>query len=203
MLKYKSIMKMKFIGITGGSGAGKSTLCNTLKNKYPDMIELIQLDDYFKPLSDRPKVGDIINHDHPDSLYFDKLVDDLTRLSQGESVVIDTKNEHINPEYEKTKKKISFKFYPKPVVLVEGFLLLTDEKIRKLLNTSIYLDVGHEKRWSRRVHFKNEEYEKKVIIPMHNQFIEPSKKYAGYLIDVSNLTKEQVLEQVEKIIFKK
>ena len=194
-------MKSLFVGITGGSGSGKSTLSNALKNKYPDRIELIQLDDYFKPKSEQPKVGDIINHDHPSSLYFEKLVNDLIKLSQGESIIIDTKNEFINPEYEKTKKKVPFKFYPRPIILVEGFLLLTDERIRKLLTTSIYLDAGHEKRWSRRVHFKDDEYKKKVLIPMHDQFIEPTKKYADHVINVSDITKEQVLEKVEKIIF--
>ena len=194
-------MKVKFIGITGGSGSGKTTLCNALKNKYPDKIEHISLDDYFKPSSEKPKVGDIINHDHPDSLYFGKLVDDLVKLSQGKSVVINTKNEYLNPEFSKTKVKIPFEFYPRPIILVEGFLVLHDKRIRELLVTSIYLNAGHETRYSRRVHLKNEEYEKKVIIPMHNQYVEPTKQYANHIIDISDLTKEQVLEKVEKIIF--
>lgn len=194
-------MEIKFIGITGGSGAGKSSLCNILKNKYPDKIECISLDDYFKPVSDKPRVGNIINHDHPDSLYFDKLVQDLIKLTQGEPVIVNTRNIYLNPEYEKTKKKIPFKFFPRSITLIDGFLVLHDVRIRKLLATSIYLDAQHETRYSRRVHLKTEEYEKKVLIPMHNQFIEPTKRYAKHIIDVSNLTKEQVLEKVEKIIF--
>jgi uridine kinase len=196
-------MTIKIIGITGGSGAGKSTLCNALKNKYPDKIELIQLDDYFKPRVERPMVGNIVNSDHPDSLYLDKLAKDLANLSNGESVVINTKNEFINPDFETTKEKIPFEFKPKPIILVEGYLLLHDEKIRKLLTTSIFLDVKHDVRWARRVHLgnKNKEYEEKVIIPMHNQFIEPTKKYAEYIIDISNLNQKQVFEKIEKIIF--
>lgn len=193
-------IKPIFIGITGGSGAGKSTLCDTLISKYPPKIEAIRLDDYFKPKEEQPKIGDIINSDHPDSLYFDKLVNDLVELSKGNSVIINTRNTHLNPNYENTKEKIPFKFYPKPIILVEGFLLLSNKKIRKILDESIYLDIEHNTRWARRVHFKNEEYEKKVIIPMHNEHIEPTKKYASHIIDVSNLTKEQVLEKVEKII---
>jgi len=165
-----------FIGITGGSGAGKSTLCDTLIQKYPDKIESIRLDDYFKPKDQQPKLGDILNFDHPDSLYFNKLANDLKELSEGNSVVISTRNIHLNPDYEKTKIKIPIVFYPKPIILVEGFLILTNEGIRSMLDKSIYLDVGHEKRWARRVHFKNDEYEKKVIIPMHNEHIEPTKK---------------------------
>ena len=195
-------MKIKFIGITGGSGAGKSTLCNALKNKYPDKIELIQLDDYFKPSEDKPKVGEIRNSDHPDALFLDKLADDLIMLSNGESVIINTKNEHLNPNYEKTKEKIPVEFYPKPIILVEGFLVLHNERVRKLLTTSIFLDVEHKTRWDRRVHLgnKNKEYEEKVIIPMHNQFVEPTKKYAKHIIDISNLNKEEVFNEVDKII---
>jgi uridine kinase len=193
-------MKIKFIGITGGSGSGKSTLCDTLISKYPQKIEAIRLDDYFKPKDEQPRIGDIINYDHPDSLYFDKLVNDLKELSKGNSVIINTRNIHLNPNYEKTKEKIPFEFNPKPIILVEGFLILSNEKIRGMLDKSIYLDIEHDERWARRVHFKNEEYEKKVIIPMHNQHIEPAKKYASCIIDVTNLSKELVLEKVEKII---
>ncbi|PIR68628.1 hypothetical protein COU49_00170 [Candidatus Nomurabacteria bacterium CG10_big_fil_rev_8_21_14_0_10_35_16] len=193
-------MKIKFIGITGGSGAGKSTLCDALISKYPEKIEAIRLDDYFKPKDEQPKIDNIINYDHPDSLYFDKLANDLKELSKGNSVIINTRNTHLNPNYEKTKEKIPFKFNPKPIILVEGFLILSNEKIRGMLDKSIYLDIKHDARWARRVHFKNEEYEKKVIIPMHNQHIEPTKKYASHIIDVTNLSKELVLEKVEKII---
>jgi len=195
-------MKSVFVGITGGTGAGKSTLCNALKAKYPNKIELIQLDDYFKPLDDKPIVGNIINSDHPDSLYLDKLADDLLKLSRGESVVINTKNEYLNPEYEKTKIRVPIEFHSKPIVLIEGFLVLHDERIRKLLTTSIWLEIDHKTRWSRRVHFKNTEYEEKVLIPMHNQYVEPTQQYADYIINVSNLTKEEVLKRVEGILLK-
>lgn len=195
-------MKIKFIGITGGTGAGKSTLCTALQDKYPDKIGLIQLDDYFKPAEEKPKVGDIVSSDHPESLYLDKLAKDLLELSKGNSVVINTKNERLNPEYKNTDKRIPVEFHSKPIMLVEGFLVLHDERIRKMLSTSIWLDVDHETRWSRRVHFKNDEYEKKVLIPMHKKYAEPTKQYAEDIIDVSSLTKEQVVEKAEKIIEK-
>jgi len=195
-------MKPIFIGITGGSGAGKSTLCNALKNKYPDKIELIQLDDYFKPSADKPHIEGIRNSDHPDALYLDKLADDIEKLSKGTPVIINTKNEYLNPEYEKTKEKIPIEFQPKPIILVEGFLVLHNERVRKLLDTSIFLDEEHETRWDRRVHLanKNKEYEQKVIIPMHNQYVEPAKQHAKHVINISNLNKKQVLEKVEEII---
>jgi uridine kinase len=194
-------MEVKFIGISGGTGAGKSTLCNGLQDKCPDRIGLIQLDDYFKPSVEVSKFLGYTNWDSPQALYLEKLMKDLTELSKGKSVVVNTKNEKLNPEYKNTQKRILVRFMPKPIILVEGYLSLFDERIRKLFTTSIWLDVEHATRWSRRVHFKNDEYEKKVLIPMNNKYVEPTKKYAGHFIDVSKITKEQVLEKVEKIIF--
>jgi uridine kinase len=189
-----------FIGIAGGTGAGKSTLCTLLQEKYPEQIGLIQLDDYFKPIGEQPKIGDILNFEHPDSLYFDKFFSDLKKLSKNNSVIINTKNEKLNPDYKNTNKRIPVEFKPKPIMLVEGYLILWNERVRNLLDISIWLDVDHEKRWKRRVHFKNDEYEQKVLIPMQRQFVEPTKQYVKHIIDVNNLLKEEVLEKVEKII---
>lgn len=195
-------MKPIFIGIAGGTGAGKSTLCTALMDKYPDKIGLIQLDDYFKPSAQVQKFEEHTNWDHPDALFLDKLANDLAELSQGKSIVINTKNERLNPDYKKTDKRIPVEFQPKPIMLVEGYLVLFDERVRKFLTTAIWLDVDHQTRWSRRVHFKYPEYEEKVLLPMHKQFAEPTKQYAAHIIDVSNLSKQQVLEQVETILKK-
>lgn len=193
-------MKPIFIGIAGGTGAGKSTLCTALIDKYPDKIGLIQLDDYFKPETEVPALKGRANWDHPDALFLDKLANDLTQLSEGKSVIINTKNERLNPEYKKTDKRIPVEFQPKPIMLVEGYLVLYDERIRKLLAASIWLDVDHETRWARRVHFKYPEYEEKILLPMHEEFAEPTKKYASYVIDVSHLSKGQALKKAEDIV---
>lgn len=193
-------MKPIFVGIAGGTGAGKSTLCTALMDKYPDKVGLIQLDDYFKPSAEVPKYEGHTNWDHPDALFLEKLANDLSELSQGKSVVINTKNERLNPDYKKTDKRIPVEFQSKPIMLVEGYLVLFNERVREQLTTSIWLDVDHETRWKRRVHFKYPEYEKKVLLPMHKQFAEPTKQYAAHVVDVSNLQKEQVLTEVEKIL---
>ena len=193
-------MQPIFIGIAGGTGAGKSSLCTALQDKYHDKIGLIQLDDYFKPAAEVPMVNGIESWDSPESLYLEKLARDLAKLSQGNPVVINTKNARLNPEYVKTEKRIPVEFQPKPIMLVEGYLVLYDERVRKLLNTSIWLDTDHDTRWARRVHFKNPEYEEKVLKPMHKKFVEPTKQYAEHVIDVSNLSKEEVFSQVENIL---
>jgi len=194
------IIKPIFIGIAGGTGAGKSTVCSALLAKYPSDIVLIQLDDYFKPAADIPRLNDMENWDHPDSLYLEKLADDLKELSAGRSVVINTKNEILNPEYKHTEQRILAKFMPMPVMLVEGYLVLWDERVRKFFERSIFLDVAHDVRWERRVHFKIDGYENAVLVPMHEQFVEPTKRHASDIIDVSDLKKDEVFKKVEEII---
>lgn len=189
-----------FIGIVGGTGAGKSTLCTALQNKYPNKIGLIQLDDYFKPSAKVPEFKGHTNWDHPDALYLDKFARNLSEFSYGKSVIINTKNEQLNPDYKKTDKRIPVEFRPKPIMLVEGNLVLFDERVRKFFANSIWLDINHKTRWKRRIHFKYPEYEEKILLPMHKQFVEPTKQYAMHIINVTDLSKEQVLEKAENII---
>ncbi len=200
MINKRSII----IGITGGSGVGKSTLCNALKQKYPDKIQLIQLDDYFKPAEDKSKIGELVNSDHPDALYIYKFYNDLKTLAQGNSITIETKNPFLNPNYKITKQKIPVLLESKPIILAEGFLLLYDNKIRNLLDYSFYLDANHDIRWERRENYsnKNSEYESNVIIPMHKEYTEPTKKYAHKIINADLLDTEKVFREVEKIILK-
>ena len=200
LLGTKSNMNPIFVGVAGGTGAGKSTLCTMLIDKYPAKIGLIQLDDYFKPSVEVSKFKGRTNWDHPNALYLDNLANDLAELLHGKSVLINTKNERLNPGYKKTSRRIPVKFQPKPIMLVEGYLVLYDERVRKLLNTSIWLDAEHEARWRRRVHFKYPKYEKEVLLPMYKQFAEPTKQHAQHIIDVSYLSKEQVLKEVEQLL---
>lgn len=193
-------MKPMCIGIAGGSGAGKSTLCMALIDRYPDTIGCIQLDDYFKAPSDVPRLNGHLNYDHPDALLFDKLVEDLTELTEGKPFVIQTKNARLNPEFKHTRKRIPVEFHPKPIILVEGYLVLFDERVRSFFSRSVWLEANHETRWERRVHFKNQSYEQQVQLPMHAQFAEPTKQYASLLIDVSSLSKEEVVKRVDGMI---
>lgn len=194
------MIKPTFIAIAGGTGAGKSTLSTALMDKYPKEIGLVQLDDYFKPPAEVPKVGEHLNYDHPDALYIDRLHHDLKLLGHGAPVMISTKNERRNPKYAETKERIWDLFYPQQIMLVEGYLTLYDERIRSVLNTSIWLEVDHDTRWGRRVHFKNSDYEQNILKPMHKQFAEPTKQYAEHVIDVTNQPKEKVLKRVEEIL---
>ena len=85
---------------------------------------------------------------------------------------------------------------PKLIIILEGYLSLWNAEVRERMDDSLFLDAGHDLRMNRRVHFLNSEYEQKVLIPMHAQFIEPTKKFARHIIDVTDLTKEEVFEKV-------
>lgn len=193
-------MEPIFIGITGGSGAGKSTACTTLAERYPDKIGVLQLDDYLKLLIDMPKFKGFFNRDHPDALDLNMFEYDLLELKAGNSIIVDTKNEKLNPIFKKTKKKVLADIYPKPIMLIDGHLILFDGKIRKLLTMSIWLDVPQETRWQRRLYFKTLEYGKWVHMPMYKKYVEPTKRYATHVVDAFGFSKTETVEAIENKI---
>ena len=195
-------MKPIFIGITGGSGAGKSTLAFGLLDKYPEKIGILHFDDYHKKRELLPVFQGKPNADHPGAIELDTLVKDLEKLKNGEPVYVFTKSERYNPKFQETKVRNPLTVNPKQIMLLEGFMVLHDTRVRALLDYSIYLDAEHTQRYSRRAkpHLKSPEYEQGILIPMHNKYVEPTKKLAKVVIDVSHLSKEEVLEHVEKLL---
>ena len=192
-------MKPVFVGIAGGTGAGKSTVCYSLWDKYPEKIGIVHLDDYFKQDGGVPLLHGMENWDHPNSLNLRKLAEDLEKLRHGEPIEVYTKHRPLDPN-SKGEKRVWIEVTPKHVMLVEGYLVLHDEAVRKFFDTSIYLDIPHAVRYKRRVHFKIPGYEEKVLIPMHREYVEPTKRYADHIINVEKLSKEKVAREVEGIV---
>ena len=193
-------MKPIFIAISGGSGAGKSTLSYKLQDMYPDKIGIIHFDDYMKKREERPLFNGIINWDHPDSIDFDKLFIDLKSLSLGESICVNTKNERDNPDYRKTKERKEIIINAKPIMILEGYLSLYDNNIRDMLDYSIYLDIHHDQRIKRRTKSNDTNYVNLVLMPMHQEFVEPTKAFASLVLDVADLSADEVFQlSLEKI----
>ena len=94
-------MKHFLIGIAGGSGCGKSTLSYGLKNKYPDLIEVVHFDDYQKEEMNIPFLEGMRNWDHPDAINFKQLYSDLIQLKNNNEIAVMTKSSILNPTYEK------------------------------------------------------------------------------------------------------
>ena len=190
-------MDIKVVGIAGGSGAGKSTVCYKLVDDYPDQYELINLDDYQKKKTDSnlPTINGKINWDHPDIIDWQKLIRDIQTLKDGKTLTIDVWSHRSNPGYAKHGQMIPRTIYPAPVILVEGYLALYDQELNKLYAKKYYLDLDDATRNKRRD--KNEviddpEYEHNVLLPMHKQFVGPTKQFADKVIDVSSMNVDEV-----------
>ena len=196
---------MKIIGIAGGGGSGKSTLAVNLCKKYPNLFSILHLDDYFRKIEEVPLFRDLPNFDHPEALKFEELYQDARKLITGNLITIRTRGELYNPEYNNThKNKIEYTISPTPLLIIEGYLALHNKKIRDLMDIKLYLDIPIEKTLERRTKFGNvfegRDYFKEVLIPMHRQFVEPTREYADLIIDVENIDSEEVLDQAEKAL---
>ena len=135
-------MEPIIIGIAGGSGSGKSTFTNRLRQYFGDDVAVIYHDNYYRrqdgiPFEQRVKV----NYDHPDSLETDLLVEHLKELKAGKTIEC--------PVYDYSQHNRSseiIKIEPRPIILVEGILLLADERIRSLLDIKVYVEADADER---------------------------------------------------------
>ena len=177
------------IGLAGGSGSGKTTIARSIVDAIgPADVVLIQHDAYYRdqtdiPLEERAKA----NYDHPDSLETPLLVEHLEELVKGKSVQ--------RPVYDFTVHNRSDETVtvdPKPVVIVEGILVLYEPDLRALMDLKVYVDTDADLRIVRRLERDIKERERDfdsvrdqylgTVRPMHLQFVEPSKRYADIVI---------------------
>ncbi len=182
-------MKTTIIGIAGGTGSGKSTFTNRLKNFFGEDITVIYHDNYYRPHDDIPfeeRKG--INYDHPASLETDLLVRDLQALKQGESI-------HC-PVYDFTQHTRSDKtvtVHPSQVIVVEGILILQDERLRDLFDIKIFVEADADERILRRVlrdmNERGRDLENIIeqylmtVKPMHYLYVEPTKNVADIVMN--------------------
>lgn len=195
------------IAITGASGSGKTTLANYLQDSLgKSKCTIICQDSYYKDLShlDAQKRAQT-NFDHPSSIDFYKLQLDLLRLKNNQRIeqpMYDFKN-HCRKTDTKTIK-------PKPYIIIEGTLVLSQEIIRKLLDYSVYLEVDLDLCLKRRIYRDTRERGRSVesinkqyeafVVPMYYEFIKPSKKFAHLVTDEDNfqLLSRKIIDQIKK-----
>lgn len=177
------------IGISGPSASGKSLLSNALvKDLGSDQVVVIPEDAYYKdsshlPFAEREK----INYDHPDAFDHDLLCQHLKQLQQGQAVDIPTYSykEHIRLPVTKT-------IGPHAIIVLEGILLFTDQKLRETMDIKIFmstpLDICLSRRLRRDVIERQRNIESvltqylSTVRPMYLQFIEPSSQYADIIV---------------------
>jgi uridine kinase len=185
-----SIAPAPLVLIAGGSGSGKTTLANGLIARFPAWT-LIHLDDYQKPKEDVPRFLGHRNWDDPRAVDFDKLIMDLQALRRGEAVTVMARSQTEPVEHGMPKKVV-----PGPVIVLEGYLSLWHQEIRKMAAFSVFLNVSKEIRHARRRWRKSEDYIEQVLEPMHQRHIEPTSAYADLLLIAGANTPESVLEVV-------
>jgi uridine kinase len=176
------------VGIAGGSASGKTTIINKLREIFKDDITLISHDYYYwahdeLSLEERAK----LNYDHPKSFETTRLIKDLKILKQGQAVDVPIYDFTIH-----TRKKETLHIESKPVILVEGILILEDADLRDLFDLKVFVDTDADERLLRRILRDTQERGRSVesiltqyittVKPMHEEFVEPSKKYADVII---------------------
>lgn len=177
------------IGIAGGSGSGKSTFARRLTEKFPDSVSLVSCDNYYKAHDDIPlEERRLLNYDAPEALEFDLMVSHLRALKEGRAVDC--------PVYDFTLHNRSDKVVridPRPVIIVDGILILSDPALRETFDLKIYVETDADERILRRARRDMEVRGRKIddimaqylttVKPMHETHVEPSKKHADLILN--------------------
>ena len=147
------------VGIAGGSASGKTTIIEKLKKQFKDEIVMISHDFYYWPNDD-------------------KTLEERAKLNYDYTM--------------NTRSKETMRVYPKPVIIVEGILILEDARLRELMDLKVYVDTDADERLIRRILRDTKERGRSLesiltqyqntVKPMHEEFIEPSKKHADIII---------------------
>ncbi len=182
--------KPLIIGITGGTGSGKTTVCRAIIKNIPnDKIAIIEQDSYYKDQShltfeERLKT----NYDHPFAFDNDLLIKHLDDLCNGKAIekpVYDYEN-HTRKQNE------TVRINPTDIIIVEGIMILENEKLRDKLDIKVYVDTEDDIRILRRIQRDIKERGRSIdsvisqyldtVKPAHDQFVEPYKKYADIIM---------------------
>jgi uridine kinase len=177
------------VGIAGGTGSGKTSLATKIREGVgEDRCLLIAQDSYYKDGSTlSPAAQAAINYDHPDAFDTSLLVEDLRDLKAGRPVPCLT---YDHATY--SRRVLPDALTPKPVVLLEGILILTEEPLRRLMDIKLFIDTDADVRILRRLQRditdRGRTFESvtrqylESVRPMHLEFVEPSKRYADLII---------------------
>ena len=177
------------IAIAGGSGSGKSTFAGRLLNQFPESVSLVSCDNYYKaqdhlPLEERR----LLNYDAPESLEFDLMAQHLRALKEGEAVDCPVYDYALHTRSNKVER-----IEPRPVIIVDGILILSDPALRELFDLMIYVEADADERILRRARRDMETRGRRIddimqqylstVKPMHETYVEPSKKHADIILN--------------------
>ena len=180
---------MTIIGIAGGTGSGKTTVVKKIVEALPPhCVAVVPMDSYYNDTSDMTEEErKQINFDHPDAFDWKLLHKQIAQLRRGEAIEQPTYSYIIS-----NRLKETVYVEPKPVIIIEGIMTLVDRKLRSLMDLKIFVDTDSDERLIRNILRDVVERGRtvdmvlnrymEVLKPMHEQFIEPTKKYADIII---------------------
>jgi len=197
------------IGIGGGTGSGKTTVAKKIAEYIgEDVCGILPMDNYYRdmshiPLEERKKY----NYDHPDMIEHTLLLEHLKQLKDGKFIKL--------PEYDfatYTRTGTFIEFQPYPVVLVEGIFALYYDELRDLYDLAVYVDTENDVRFIRRLERDIKERGRTLdsvikqylgtVKPMHDAYVEPTKKYADIIIPRGGFN-EKAIRVIVEYIFRK
>ena len=187
---------MTIIGIAGGTGSGKTTVVKRIAEALPPhYVAVVPLDSYYNDtngMTDEERHA--INFDHPDAFDWKLLTEHIKMLKAGEAV------EQPTYSYLKCNRlPETIHVEPKPVIIIEGIMTLLNKKLRDMMDLKIFVDTDSDERLIRNIQRDVIERGRtvdmvidrylKVLKPMHEQFIEPTKKYADLIVPLGGENK--------------
>ena len=176
------------VGVAGGSGGGKTTLTNNLIRTFGDKVSIVHHDNYYRAHDDLTyEERSLLNYDEPEAFETEMMVEHLRLLRQGRSI-------HC-PVYDFTvhnRSKETELIVPRPVILVEGILIFAVPELVELMDMKVFVDTDADIRLARRVIRDVEQRGRTVrsvveqwqatVKPMHEKYVEPSKKNADIIV---------------------
>lgn len=176
------------IGIAGGSGSGKTTLTNQIAAQFVEQVTIIKHDNYYKAHDDMDyEERSRLNYDHPNAFDTELMIEHLKALKRGESIEC--------PIYDYTihnRSKDTIRITPNKVIIVEGILIFENQELCDQMDIRIYVDTDADIRIIRRIQRDVMERARSLesvinqyintVKPMHEQFVEPSKKHANVIV---------------------
>ena len=176
------------IGIAGGSGSGKTTLMKNLVERFGDAVTVLSHDNYYKRHDELTyEERCLINYDEPAAFETDLMAAHLDSLRHGQAIDCPVYDYTVHNRSDETVHIV-----PKPVIIVEGILIFADEALRELMDIRIFVDTDSDVRLCRRikrdVNKRGRTLEsvltqyQQTVKPMHEKYVEPSKKHANLVV---------------------
>ena len=198
---------MLIIGIAGGTGSGETTVVNNILNNLNSQnVLVISQDNYYKAHNDLSFAErEKINFDHPRSIDFDLLTENIQDLKNGKTI-----EQPIYSFITHSRKDETIITYPKEVIIVEGILVFTHPELRELFDLKIFVQTDSDERLIRRITRDIKERGRDLdevinryrntLKPMHEQFIEPSKVHADIIVPNMKKKNEAAISVISTLI---